>query len=118
HGRAKELAELQSAIQRLCAGRGGALAIGGPAGIGKSALLDNVVARTRRRSVRVLTATGVHAEAQMAFAGLHQLVTPVLDLAPRLPRRQREALLTAFGSTADEDVELFLIGLATLELIG
>jgi DNA-binding CsgD family transcriptional regulator len=117
HGRAEELAALESAIERLCAGRGGALVIGGPAGIGKSALLEDAVARTKHRSVRVLTAAGVHAEAQLAFAGLHQLVTPVLDLAPRLPRRQREALLTAFGSTADEDVEMFLIGLATLELI-
>jgi hypothetical protein len=47
----------------------------------------------------LLRATGVHAEAQLPFAALHQLVLPVLDGADRLPDRQRLALLTTVGRT-------------------
>ena len=67
--------------------------------------------------MRVLAATGVESEARIPFAGLHQLLQPVLGLAGGLPTRQRGALLAAFGMGDETSGELFLIGLAALELI-
>jgi predicted ATP-dependent serine protease len=45
----------------------------GEAGIGKSALLDRARDRADEASARVVTTVGVESEAELAFAGLHQL---------------------------------------------
>jgi DNA-binding CsgD family transcriptional regulator len=68
--------------------------------------------------MQVLSAVGVQSEAQLPFGGLHQLLQPILGLAEALPARQRAALLAVFGMSDEGARELFLIGLATLELIG
>jgi DNA-binding CsgD family transcriptional regulator/tetratricopeptide (TPR) repeat protein len=52
----------------------------------------------------------------MPFAGLHQLLAPVLDRTDGLREGQRQALLDAFGSTSGR-AEVFLVGLATLGLL-
>jgi DNA-binding CsgD family transcriptional regulator len=54
---------------------------------------------------------------ELAFAGLHQLLAPMLDRADRLPIPQREALRTAFGISAGPAPDQFLIGLAVLGLL-
>lgn len=118
HGRSHEVGEVVGAVDRLTGGQGGALVLRGDAGIGKSALLGVAVQRAHQRSLRVLSATGVQSEAQLAFAGLHQLLEPVLDLADGLPQRQRNALLGAFGIVHEAATDSFLTALATLELIG
>ena len=86
-------------------------------GSGKSALLAAVSAQAAGRGVQVLSAVGVQSEANLPFAGLHEMIRPVLRLAAGLPDRQRAALHAAFGMANAEAGELFLIGLATLELI-
>jgi len=53
-------------------GRSGLLVLRGAPGTGKSALLDDVAASSA--DMRVLQATGIQGEAELAFAGLHQLV--------------------------------------------
>lgn len=118
YGREPELGVLNDLTDRLHGGAGRALVIRGEAGIGKSALLAEVAARARDHRLRVLSATGVQSEARLPFAGLHQLLGPVLHLGEGLPPRQRAALLAAFGMSDQVAPELFLIGLATLELIG
>jgi hypothetical protein len=66
----------------------------------------------------VLRTTGLQSEAQLPFAGLHQLVLPVLGQADRLPTPQRVALFAAFGiAEASEVPDRFLIALALLEAI-
>jgi len=105
------------AVDRLTGGRGGALVLRGDPGIGKSALLDVAVGRACRRAVRVLAASGVQSETRLPFAGLHQLLEPVLGLADRLPWQQRNALLRAFGIGRDGATDALLTSLATLELI-
>jgi DNA-binding CsgD family transcriptional regulator len=95
------------------------LVIRGPAGIGKSTLLDAAAAAAAAQGVRVLTATGIQSEARIPFAGLHQLLRPILHLADGLPRRQRAALESAFGMSDDPDQAapgLLAVGLAALEL--
>ena len=47
---------------------------------------------------RVLSASGVESETDLAYSGLHQLLTPLIDKhLDRLPIPQRDALATALG---------------------
>jgi hypothetical protein len=63
--------------------------------VGKTALLDYLVEHAS--GCRVARVAGVQSEMELAFAGVHQLLTPKLGRLPRLPAPQRAALATAFG---------------------
>ena len=80
---------------------GPVLLVIGEAGIGKTVLLADAAERARSAGARVLSVTGRESESRLAFAGLHQLLRPVLSSAADLPGRQAQALLGAFGLTAD-----------------
>ena len=67
--------------------------------------------------MRVLACAGVPGEAHLSFAGLHQLLRPVLAEAGGLPRGQRDALLTALGASEAVAPAMPLVGLAVLELL-
>ena len=77
------------------------LLVTGEAGMGKTVLLADAARRARSAGTRVLSVTGRDSESRLAFAGLHQLLRPVLPRAAGLPGRQAQALLGAFGLTAD-----------------
>ncbi len=64
----------------------------------------------------VLT-TGVQAQSHLPFAGLHQLLRPLLAEVGDLPDPQPDALLTAFGMTSAPAPDLFLIALAVRDLV-
>ncbi|MFG2367466.1 AAA family ATPase [Streptomyces mirabilis] len=96
-GRDHELALLSRLVDALTTGRTGALLMTGGPGAGKSALLDAAARMARRSGVRALRCRGSEGESGLAFAGLHQLLRPFLDLAEGLPARQRAALLGVFG---------------------
>ncbi|MFH8463217.1 AAA family ATPase [Streptomyces sp. NPDC017991] len=81
----------------------GVLVVTGALGSGKSVLLDEACRTARAAGVRVLRCTGCEVEAGLPFAGLHQLLRPVLDLAQELPARQRTALLGVFGLDGDAE---------------
>ena len=53
--------------------RGDALVLVGEPGIGKSSLIAAAAANARASGFQILTATGVQSEAEIPFAGLHQL---------------------------------------------
>jgi hypothetical protein len=68
--------------------------------------------------MRVLSAAGRESEQDLAFAGLHQLLRPVLDRVAGLPARQAEALLGAFGLAGDPaPPDALLTGIAVLTLL-
>ena len=115
-GREPELELLEGLIDAL-PGRGSALVVRGDAGIGKSALLDVLGRSAARRGFAVLGTTGVQSETHLPFAGLHQLLRPLLGALGRLPARQREAVEAAFGMSTSVAPDTFLIGLGCLELI-
>lgn len=96
-GRAAELERLGALIDGARAGRGAALLVEGPPGVGKSALLEAMVGSA---GVRVLAATGVETEIDLPFAGLVELLHPVLDDVDRLPDPQRGALRAALALDA------------------
>src|SRR5689334_15207052 len=106
------LAELLDAARR---GDSRVLVIGGEPGIGKTALLEFAVESAR--DFRVLHATGAESESQLAFAALHQVSTPIMGMAERLPAPQRDALNVAFGLTSGHAPDAFLIGLGVLGLL-
>src|SRR5436309_10195252 len=114
HGRDRELAFLTGQLATVRAGTATALVIRGEAGAGKSALADSVSAEARASGMQVLRSQGMESEAPLAFAGLHQLLRPVLTLIDRLPPPQSRALQVAFGHREGTTVEPFVTGLATL----
>ncbi|ROO87262.1 regulatory LuxR family protein [Actinocorallia herbida] len=109
----------RDALDRLVAGtragRSGVLVLRGEAGIGKTALLGYLSGGAE--GCRIVRASGVESEMELAFAGLHALCTPVLKHLDRLPAPQRAALRTAFGMSAGPPPDRFLVGLAVLSLL-
>ena len=91
------------------------MVVHGDAGVGKSALLDYVLASAQ--GCLVVRATGVESEMELAFAGLHQLCAPFIDELPQLPGPQGEALGTALGLRGGPPPDRFLVGLAVLSLL-
>jgi tetratricopeptide (TPR) repeat protein len=90
----------------------------GEAGMGKTALLADAAGRARSAGMRVLSVTGRESESKLAFAGLHQLLQPVLSSIAGLPSRQAEALLGAFGLAAGPVApDPLLTGVAVLTLL-
>jgi DNA-binding CsgD family transcriptional regulator len=110
-----ERSTLDQLISAVRAGRSRVLVIRGEPGVGKSALLDYLIRRAA--GCRMARATGVESEMELAFAGLHQLLAPMLDHLERLPGPQRDALRTAFGISAGPVPDRFLVGLAVLGLV-
>jgi DNA-binding CsgD family transcriptional regulator len=97
--------------------RGGALLIRGGPGIGKSSLLAAAIDRAAGRGMRVLKTSGVQSEAKLPFAGLHQLLQPLLRHIDQLAEPQRVALETAFGIVEAPGPDFFRTSLAALELL-
>jgi DNA-binding CsgD family transcriptional regulator len=91
------------------------LVLRGEAGVGKSALVDYLVANATE--CQTLRAAGVESEMELAFAGLHQLCLPLMGQMDRLPGPQRDALAVAFGLSAGSVPDRFLVGLAVLSLL-
>ena len=68
--------------------------------------------------MRVLAAAGRESEQDLAFAGLHQLLRPVLDRVNGLPARQAQALRGAFALSEDPvPPDPLLTGIAVLTLL-
>ncbi|WP_456587649.1 ATP-binding protein [Blastococcus sp. SYSU DS1021] len=118
YGREQELAVVHHLLRSAGEGRGGALVVSGAAGIGKSALVAEAVGAAG--GVRVLRATGTQFEADLPFAGLHELCSPLLEHLGELPTLQADALRSALGlagqPTAPEAA--LLIGAGLLALLG
>src|SRR4051794_40858536 len=105
-GRDAELAQAVASTRRT-----GVLVVAGEPGIGKTALLRAAAAAA---SGRVLRATGIEAESELPFAGLHELLRPVLELVPALVTRQAEALRSALEGGA---TDRFAVSAAVLSLL-
>ena len=94
------------------------LLVTGEAGMGKTVLLAAATDQARSAGMRVLSVTGRESESKLAFAGLHQLLRPVLSSVTGLPGRQAQALLGAFGLSADPGApDPLLTGVAVLTLL-
>ncbi|HXW47525.1 MAG TPA: ATP-binding protein [Streptosporangiaceae bacterium] len=115
-GRRSELTEI-SAIIATVPGRGRVVVIAGDPGIGKSALLAAAEEAAHAAGHLVLTVVGIESEAQLPFAGLHQMLRPVLRHVTGLQPAHQDALMSALGLGAGQPPELFLVALAALNLV-
>src|SRR5580693_9184489 len=97
--------------------QGSAFVVRGEAGIGKSALLEAARRSAFDSGTATLMTAGFQSEAHIAFAGLHRLLRPVLGSLDRLPGPQRAAIQAAFGLREAAAPDLFLIALASLDLL-
>jgi DNA-binding CsgD family transcriptional regulator len=114
-GRHRECELLDRLIEAARAGESRALVVRGEPGMGKTALLDYLAEQAT--GCRVARVAGVQSEMELAFAGLHQLLTPMLGRLQRLPAPQRAVLRSAFGLGLESVQDRFLVGLATLSLL-
>jgi DNA-binding CsgD family transcriptional regulator len=114
-GRVNEMAALDQVLATARGGAAGVIVLRGPAGIGKTALLDWVTGRAG--DTQVTRVVGVESEMDLGFAGLHQVVMPFLDGLERLPPPQYAALSAAFGRVSEAAPDRFLVGLAALTLV-
>jgi DNA-binding CsgD family transcriptional regulator len=113
-GRASERAALDRLLETARRGRSGVLNIRGEAGVGKTALLAYCVQQAH--DFRVLQSVGIESEMELAFAGLHQLCSPLLLDVEGIPAPQARALTVALGLEGGERPDRFFVALAVLSL--
>ncbi|MGO9955067.1 MAG: helix-turn-helix transcriptional regulator [Solirubrobacteraceae bacterium] len=114
-GRRRESKTLDRLLTDARNDHSGVVVVRGEAGVGKTALLDALA--DRAHGFRIVRAVGIESEMELAYAGLHQLCAPLLEGLKDLPVPQRDALSTAFGISAGEAPDRFLVGLAVLSLV-
>ncbi len=114
-GRGREQALLTGLLEQARHGRASSLVLRGEPGVGKTALLEELVEGAGE--ALLLRAQGLEVEAPLAFAALHRLLRPVLRLREQLPGPQARALRVAFGEEDGPSVEPFLVAIATLSIL-
>jgi DNA-binding CsgD family transcriptional regulator len=114
--REQECAVLDALVDGLREG-GGAVVLRGEAGIGKSALLQRARRRAEAQGARPLVTVGVESQAELAFAGLHQLLRPVIGAVAYLREPQRQALEAALGLGVDPSRDPYLVAVAAFQLV-
>src|SRR3954449_5069827 len=113
-GRGSECALLDELVAAIRRGESQSLVLRGEAGIGKTALLEYLIASAP--DATIVRAVGVQSDMELAYAALHQLCGPLLDRLEALPAPQRRAMEIVFGLTAGDAPDRFLVGLAVLSL--
>ena len=116
-GREPEIARLRS-LTDPDSDTAPVLVVLGDAGVGKSALLANLAQHARRDGFRVLAISGREPEANLEFAGLHQLIWPLDCYVPDLPDQQQSALQRALGRASEPACpDRLITAAATLSLM-
>jgi len=114
-GRAAERRVLQQLVEGVRGGESRALVVSGEPGTGKSVLLEDLAEQAA--GCRVVRASGVQSEMELAFAALHQLCAPFLGLLEAVPEPQAVALRTTFGLSSGPVPDRLLVGLGVLSLL-
>ena len=99
-GRPAQREALSGLLAGAADGYSGALVLRGEAGMGKAALLEETLAAAAAAGLRTTRLTGVEAETQLGYAGLHRFLLPFAGHLERLPVPQRDALRSTFGLAA------------------
>ncbi len=115
YGRDAERAVLLRLLGGAREGASGAIVVRGEPGVGKSALLADTLGATGE--LRVLRATGIQSESELAFAALHQLLRGELFRIDRIPGRQADALAGALGLAPTAAADRFLVSIAVLSVL-
>lgn len=116
-GRDDECARIDRLLDAATMGRGGALVMTGDAGVGKSRLLSYAVEQAT--DFRVLACSGLESETHLAFSGLFDLLSPVLDELASLPEPQAAAVAgaLALGPLPAPRLDRFAVYVGVLSLV-
>jgi DNA-binding CsgD family transcriptional regulator len=114
-GRSRDLALVNGLLDRTRTD-GEALVLFGEPGVGKSVLLDAAASWAAAAGTRVLRATGVEFEADIAFAALHQVLLPLFADFDQLSAVHRDALNVALALGEGAPPGRLLVSSATLTL--
>jgi hypothetical protein len=90
-GRDREFGFLQGFFQEAAVS-GGAVLLSGEPGVGKTALLNGLADSASAAGTTVLRVAGAEFEGEISFAGLNQLLFPLLDDLDELDADHRDAL--------------------------
>ncbi|MFJ9104742.1 AAA family ATPase [Streptomyces sp. NPDC102405] len=115
-GRRREQQMLAGLLSGAREGQSAALVVRGEAGIGKTALVTDM--QKQASGFRVIRISGAESEMELAYAGVQQVCAPLMALADRLPKPQRNALEVALGLTEGDAPDGLFVGLAVLTLLG
>jgi DNA-binding CsgD family transcriptional regulator len=113
-GRDRERSTLLCLVAQARDGIGGSVIVRGAPGIGKTALLDELVAAT---DTTTLYACGHEWEADLPYAALGDLLHPVLEHIDRVPAPQARALRNALGVEASAAIDPVAVEVATATLL-
>ncbi|WP_043664598.1 AAA family ATPase [Streptomyces xylophagus] len=113
-GRDEQLRVLQELLDGL-PDAGGALALKGGPGVGKSVLLRAAAERARTAGRQTLEVAGPFDDTP--FGGLRELLRPVLDTVDALPAGQAGTLRSALDAGSGPGPETFKVALAAFNLI-
>ena len=115
-GRRVELARIQGILDAAVRGNGGALIVHGDPGIGKTSLLEQFTRELT--SATLLTVRPLQAESELPFAGLADLLHPLLGRLDELPPPQAAALAGALAIGPPTAGDRFAAAAGTLSLLG
>jgi DNA-binding CsgD family transcriptional regulator len=115
-GRAHDIELVRSFVDHATA-QGDALLLSGDAGVGKTARLDVAAAYAAAVDAQVVRASGAQFEASVSFAGLHQLLYPLLGYLPLLSEPQRAALASALGLAEGPPSDRLMVSGAALGIL-
>jgi DNA-binding CsgD family transcriptional regulator len=114
-GRETERERVRRVLATARDGGSAALVIRGEPGIGKTALLLEALADAK--GMTVLRCRGLEAETQLPFAGLAELLGPIVALRERLPPAQAAALAGALQLEPADPSARLAIGAALLGVL-
>src|SRR3954452_14509253 len=114
-GRTRERRRIERLLADARQGTSGALLLHGDPGIGKTALLRWTVAEAE--GFRVLRARGIETESDIPFAGLGELVAPLLDRLGDIPAVQAAALRGALALGPAGGPDRFTVPAGLLSLL-
>ncbi|TMG27990.1 MAG: hypothetical protein E6H93_13665 [Chloroflexi bacterium] len=114
-GRGDEQARIEALLEHGRNGISQSLILRGDPGIGKTELLSYAVRRAA--DMTVLSATGIESESELPFAGLAELLHPVLELMGAIPPPQAAALNAALALGPPTTPDPFAVSAAALSLL-
>lgn len=113
-GREVEQAELLAFVM---SSTGQALVLRGGTGVGKSSLLSHAVAMAEQAGHTIVRAAGVEAESELPYAGLHQILHPLLANVVGLDNGSLVVLEAVFGGVPSDPPSVMTLGIAVLNLL-
>jgi hypothetical protein len=98
-GRVEERRLLDAAVEGIRDGMSSVLVVSGEAGIGKTALMDDVVGSVN--GIRVVRTAGIEGEIELPHAALHRVLQPFLSRVGVSPHLRGRPSVRPVGSSRE-----------------